>query len=219
MRVTLYSYDKAPLEWGLAKIHKMGENVVKMSTFLRIESKSAAKFAAACDRAKTLLAGEADRPNGFGGEVEIADDMREVLYTAAVAWLRECNDKLTPTQTTLTIGLTETDKRRLQVENLRDRLQGIVGIFDGADAPEVARATHPAEGSETGADDDDEDEDDDDAPASGGGDADWDQGPDAHRKAPEDGADVTPISRGKIEVPAGVAAAAAGRKASGKGLA
>jgi hypothetical protein len=218
MRVTLYSYDKAPLEWGLAKIHKMGENVVKMSTFLRIESKSAAKFAAACDRAKTLLAGEADRPNGFGGEVEIADDMREVMFTAAVAWLRECNDKLTPSQTTLSIGLTETDKRRLQVENLRDRLQGIVGIFDGADAPEAIAATHPAEGSETGADDDDDEDDDEDAgPA--GTDADWDQGPDAHRKAPEEGADVTPISRGKVDVPAGVAAAAAGRRASGKGLA
>ena len=218
MRVTLYSYDKAPLEWGLAKIHKMGENVVKMSTFLRIESKSAAKFAAACDRAKTLLAGEADRPNGFGGEVEIADDMREVMFTAAVAWLRECNDKLTPSQTTLSIGLTETDKRRLQVENLRDRLQGIVGIFDGADAPEAIAATHPAEGSETGADDDEDDDDDEDAgPA--GTDGDWDQGPDAHRKAPEDGADVTPINRSKVEVPAGVAAAAAGRRASGKGLA
>lgn len=217
MRVQFVPHDKAPLDWGLAKIHKMAENVVKMSTFLRIESGSAARHAAACDRAKTLLTTVAERPEGFSGEVEIPDEVREVLYTAAIAWLRECNDKLTPTQTSLTIGLTETDRRRLQVENLRDRLEGILGIFDGANAAGAPAAVHPDEGSETGADDG---EDDDEDEGGAGGDSEWDQGPDAHRKAPEDAADVTPIGRGaKVEVPASVAGAAAARKARGGGLA
>lgn len=199
MRVQVHPHDKAPLDWGLAKIHKMAENVVKMSTFIRCESSSAARHSAACERAKTFLTTVAERAEGFTGEVDVPDDVREVLFTAAVAWLRECNDKIIPGQTSLTIGVTDAEKRKHQVESLRDRLEGIIGIFDRV-------GTEPAAPATDGDDDDDADDD---------GDSLWDQGPEAHRTQPADAAAAN--GDGKVTVPESVATAAAGRK--GKGLA
>lgn len=170
MRVKFAPHDREPLEWGLEKAHKMAENVVKMSTFLRIESGAAARHAAACDRAKTLILTVAERAEGFAGEVEVPDDVREVLFTASLVWLRRLNDNVIPEQTKLTIGLGETEKRRQQVENLRDRLEGKLGIFDAIPAPEEGT---DVTGHDNGAAVLD---------AGGKGDADWLKGPEAHRR-------------------------------------
>lgn len=141
MRIRLYEHDRAPLEWGLAKISKMAENIVKMSTYLRIASPSAARHSAACERAKTFLAQVAESPNGFAGEHDVPNSVREVLYTSAVAWLRQVTDTIVPKQTELTIPHGEADKRRIQVENLRDRLEGVIGLFDGTADDENAGAS------------------------------------------------------------------------------
>lgn len=138
MRVQFHAHDRAPLEWGLEKISKMSGNIVKMSTFIRIESHSAARHAGACEKAKTFLATTGERPEGFTGEIEVDNDVREVLYTSSLAWLREVNDNIAPDQTKLTIATSETDKRRAQVESLRDRLEGIIGIFDSVPTPPAA---------------------------------------------------------------------------------
>jgi len=182
MRIQFHAHDKAPLDWGLEKIAKMAENVVKMSTFIRIESATAARHSAACERAKTFLATTAERPEGFSGEVEVADDVREVLYTSSLAWLRELNDKTAPAQTKMTLGdsvIKGTEKRREQVESLRDRLEGIIGIFDTLGTP-PADAVDPDQ-----VEADYEIVDADGEGWVGGkrvdGDDLWDQGPDAHR--------------------------------------
>lgn len=149
MKIAFQPHDKAPLDWGLDKIGKMSANIVKMGTFVRVETNAAARHSAACEKAKTFLATAAERPEGFSGELPVDDDVREVLYTSALAWLRDLNDNLIPHQTKLSIGANEADKRRGEVENLRDRLAGILGIFDGvaddagskaADAPKGPRA-------------------------------------------------------------------------------
>lgn len=142
MRVQFKKNDRQPLDWGLAKIGTMSENIVKMGTFLRITTPSAAKHSAACERAKSFLSAHGERPEGFAGEVEVDDEVREVLYTAALAWLREVSEKIVPGQTKLSLGTTEADKRRIEVENLRDRLVGIIGIFDAHDGtPDDAPAS------------------------------------------------------------------------------
>lgn len=140
MRVLFHAHDRAPLDWGLDKISKMSGNIVKMSTFVRIESNAAARHAAACEKAKTFLATAAERPEGLTGEIEVDNDVREVLYTSSLAWLREVNDNVMPDQTKLTIATSETDKRRAQVESLRDRLEGILGIFDSVGGDAAAKA-------------------------------------------------------------------------------
>ena len=182
MKILVHPHDRAPLEMGLAKISKMSDNVVKMSTFLRIESATAARHSAACERAKTLIKTTAEGPAGFAGEIEIPDDVREALYTASLAWLRDLNDTLVPQQTKMTIGMNETDLRKQQIENLRDRLNGVLGIFDTIRPGDAAAAEPDAKSDGAGhlADPDD---------------SLWDEGPDAHRTGPALVGDTAPAGR------------------------